>query len=54
LSKEERWYKVVKPRASSVCMGRAAGVRVSEQSFSKFIIRGVDVCRDRSVSKLAI
>jgi hypothetical protein len=32
LSEEERRYKVVKPRASSVCVcvGRAAGVRESD------------------------
>jgi hypothetical protein len=43
LSKEEKWYKVVKPRVSSVCMVKAAGgcVCLTEQSFSKFIIPGV-------------
>lgn len=45
-----QWYSVY----GEGNRGHEGCVCLTEQSFSKFIIRGVDACRDRSVSKPAI
>jgi hypothetical protein len=56
LSKEERWYKVVKPPRYFSVYGEGSGdacVSLNKVSPSLYI-RGVDVFRHRSVSKLAV